>query len=186
MELELAGPAVDDIRLGGTYKTGDLRLLLFTLEAHFPSWPSAPDRMSAPTQTPKNMVQPLIEARQRHPSWGAKKLSACFPGAIPMGLGVPAPPSATSSIATARSGSPNAPLMTRSDIADGTFVLWPGAATDLANPQGLAMAVRYLRLVGGHALSAAFTVDADYKACCFCFDAFPTWCLSTARSAHDP
>jgi len=54
--------------------------------------------------------------------------------------------------------------MTRSDIADGTLVLWPGAATDLANPQGLAMAVLYLRLVGGHALSAAFTVDADYKA----------------------
>ena len=29
-----------------------------------------------PTQTPEEVVQPLLEARQRHPSWGAKKLLA--------------------------------------------------------------------------------------------------------------
>jgi putative transposase len=29
-----------------------------------------------PTQTPKEVVQALIETRQRHPSWGAKKLLA--------------------------------------------------------------------------------------------------------------
>jgi hypothetical protein len=37
VELELAGPGLDDIRIGWTFKTGDLRLLLVTLEARFPS-----------------------------------------------------------------------------------------------------------------------------------------------------
>jgi hypothetical protein len=43
-------------------------------------------------------------------------------------------------------------------------VLWPGAATDLANAQGLGMAVLSWRLMGAHGLSAAFTVDAGYRA----------------------
>jgi hypothetical protein len=43
-------------------------------------------------------------------------------------------------------------------------VLWPGAATDLANAQGLGMAVLLWRLMGAHGLSAAFTVDAGYRA----------------------
>ena len=55
-------------------------------------------------------------------------------------------------------------LKSRSDAADGTLVLWPGAATHLANPQGLGMAVLSWRLMGAHGLSATFTVDAGHKA----------------------
>lgn len=33
--FELAGPGLDDIRISGTVKTGDLRLFLLTLEAGF-------------------------------------------------------------------------------------------------------------------------------------------------------
>ena len=70
--VEFAGPGLDDIRIGGTYKTGDLRLLLVTLEAGFPSWPSAPDaRMCARPRRPRRWCS---RSRQRHPSWGAKKL----------------------------------------------------------------------------------------------------------------
>ncbi|MGQ0592562.1 MAG: helix-turn-helix domain-containing protein [Gammaproteobacteria bacterium] len=39
--------------------------------------PSAPERPRiCPTQTPEEVVQALMEARERHPSWGAKKLLA--------------------------------------------------------------------------------------------------------------
>ena len=41
---------------------------------------------------------------------------------------------------------------------------WPGAATHLANPQGLGMAVLSWRLMGAHGLSATFTVDGGDKA----------------------
>ena len=43
-------------------------------------------------------------------------------------------------------------------------MLWLGAATHLANPQGLGMAVLSWRLMGAHGISAVFTVDAGYKA----------------------
>ena len=43
-------------------------------------------------------------------------------------------------------------------------MLWPGAGTHPANSQGLAIAVLAWRLMGAHGLSAAFTVDAGYKA----------------------
>jgi len=57
-----------------------------------------------PTQTPEEVVRALTEARQRHPSWGAKKLLAFLSGRHPDRLGRPAPPSATSSLGTAWSG----------------------------------------------------------------------------------
>ena len=53
---------------------------------------------------------------------------------------------------------PGEALNTRGDAADGTPGLWPGAATHLANPQGLGMAVREWRLMRAHELSGAFTV----------------------------
>lgn len=36
-----------------------------------------------PTQMPEEVVQALIETRQRHPSWGAKKLLAFLSGRHP-------------------------------------------------------------------------------------------------------
>ena len=54
--------------------------------------------------------------------------------------------------------------MNHSDIAGETRVLWPGAATYLANPQDLGMAVLSWRLMGAHGPSATFTVDAGYEA----------------------
>ena len=38
---------------------------------------------ACPTQTPEEVVQALTEARQRHPSWGAKKLLAFLSGRYP-------------------------------------------------------------------------------------------------------
>ena len=61
MELQFAGPGRDDIRIDGTYKTGDLRLLLVTLEAGFPLLAERFRRPHVyPTQTPEDVVQPLI------------------------------------------------------------------------------------------------------------------------------
>ena len=57
--------------------------------------------------------------------------------------------------------------MTRSNIADGTLVLWLGAATHLANRQSLGMAALQWRLMGARGLSAAFIVDASYNALLF-------------------
>ena len=41
---------------------------------------------------------------------------------------------------------------------------WPGAATHLANRQGVAMAVPSWRSMGAHGLSVSFTVDGRCKA----------------------
>ena len=54
-----------------------------------------------PTQTPEEVVQALTEARQRHPSGARRSSWRFFPGAIPIELGRPALPSATSSLGTA-------------------------------------------------------------------------------------
>jgi len=43
-------------------------------------------------------------------------------------------------------------------------VRWPGAATHLANRQGVAMAVPSWRSMGAHGLSVSFTVDGRCKA----------------------
>jgi putative transposase len=43
-----------------------------------------------PTQTPEEVVQALTEVRQRHPSWGAKKLLAFLSGRHPDGWAWPA------------------------------------------------------------------------------------------------
>ena len=48
-----------------------------------------------PTQTPEEVVQALTEARQRHPSWGAKKPLACVSGRHPDRAWPARPPSAT-------------------------------------------------------------------------------------------
>jgi len=43
-------------------------------------------------------------------------------------------------------------------------VRWQGAASHLANRQGVAMAVPSWRLMGAHGLSVSFTVDGRCKA----------------------
>jgi len=54
-------------------------------------------------------------------------------------------------------------LMTHNDAAGGTLVRWPGVATNLANRQGVAMAVPSWRLMGAHGLSVSFTVYGRCK-----------------------
>jgi len=52
-------------------------------------------------------------------------------------------------------------------------VLWPDAATHLANRQGVAMAVPSWHSMGAHGLSVSFTVDGRCKAfAVFVFIAF--------------
>jgi putative transposase len=59
---------------------------------------------ACPTQTPEEVVQALTEARERHPSWGAKKLLAFLSGRHPDRAWPACSTVATSSIGTAWCG----------------------------------------------------------------------------------
>ena len=56
---------------------------------------------TSPRHTPDHVVAAILDARRRHPSWGAKKLLSILCNAIPAGPGRHARPSVTSSAATA-------------------------------------------------------------------------------------
>lgn len=70
------------------YKTGDLRRLLVTLEAGFPSWPSAPDRSARPRR-PRTWCRRSLKRASAIPPRARRSSRLAFPAPSRWGLAGP-------------------------------------------------------------------------------------------------